>query len=163
MKIALCGTRGTGLYTLIDKQDFEQVSKLKLYFSPHGYACDCKGNKLHILILGDAPKNFNWDHKNGNKLDNRRSNLRLVTISQNRINNGGCKTSNHPKGVYPRSFSTKWQAVLRSNGTAMSSSHATMEEAMVAYDEMVREHYGEFGRYHYPKRGERGMDGKIRR
>jgi hypothetical protein len=71
---------------------------------------------------------------------------------------------NYPKGIQPcNSKKNPWYARLSGSGVYVISYHSTMEEAMLAYDGMVREHYGEFGRYHYPKKGERGMDGKIRR
>jgi HNH endonuclease len=43
--------------------------------------------RLHTVVIGAAPLGFVTDHKNGDKLDNRRENLRFVTKSLNTRNN----------------------------------------------------------------------------
>lgn len=50
---------------------------------------------LHRRILC-TPEGFVTDHKNGDKLDNRRSNLRVATPSQNQQNNRG-RVADHKK------------------------------------------------------------------
>src|ERR1700674_2277552 len=52
------------------------------------YAYRSEGGKsIHIhQVLCPVPKGFVPDHRNGNGLDNRRSNLRKATLSQNQAN-----------------------------------------------------------------------------
>lgn len=72
--------------TLIDAEDYDLVRERKWYGSPTSpYVRSQQQRKtiyLHRLIL-DAPAGVEVDHKNGNPLDNRKCNLRLVTRSQN--------------------------------------------------------------------------------
>lgn len=42
--------------------------------------------RLHTIIMGKAPKGFVTDHVNGDKLDNRRQNLRFCSWRLNNLN-----------------------------------------------------------------------------
>src|SRR3990167_6376904 len=79
-----------GKVTLIDKKDFMKLSQKDYYFNGKGYAArgqrigPRKFNKtlciyMHREIL-NAPEGVEVDHINGNKLDNRRFNLRLAFL-----------------------------------------------------------------------------------
>jgi hypothetical protein len=76
----------------IDEDDYEIVRRftwriaagyvqtsLRCYEGPHRYRTIC----LHTLLLGPAPAGLQWDHKDRNKMNNRRSNLNAVTVSEN--------------------------------------------------------------------------------
>jgi hypothetical protein len=71
---------------LIDAEDYDLVRERKWYNAPTSpYVRSQLQRKtiyLHRVIL-DAPAGVEVDHKNGNPLDNRKCNLRLVTRSQN--------------------------------------------------------------------------------
>jgi len=74
---------------LIDQEDFNNLKELHLYLDGRGYLCtkiDGKIVKIHRLLLGVTNPIFQVDHINGDKLDNRRSNLRIVTNKQNAEN-----------------------------------------------------------------------------
>jgi hypothetical protein len=76
-------------YAVIDKIDLSLISKYKWNYH-YGYASATINGKLvymHRLIL-NAPKHLQVDHKNGILSDNRRSNIRLCTRSQNQMNIG---------------------------------------------------------------------------
>lgn len=71
--------------------------------------------QLHRMVM-NAPKGTYVDHINGNPLDNRRCNLRLVTPQQSVFNRGKNKNGNAPfKGITKRS-KTKWEASIKRNG-----------------------------------------------
>jgi hypothetical protein len=68
---------------------------------------------MQRLIL-DAPEGIEVDHLNGNGLDNRRANLRRVTVQQNRQKrNRGRNTQTGFKGVTFDKKSGKWVMSLR--------------------------------------------------
>jgi hypothetical protein len=73
-------------YALIDADDYERLSQYKWSKSFSGYACSSnkKVRTMHRLIVDtDVPKGYVIDHINRNRLDNRKSNLRVVSQSLN--------------------------------------------------------------------------------
>lgn len=72
---------------------------------------------FHRHILGSIPKGKVVDHINGNSLDNRRVNLRIVSQQQNKRNLGGALTNSKSgiRGVYWSKQKNKWHAVIRHN------------------------------------------------
>lgn len=76
-----------GKYALVDNKDFEYLSQWKWHVNMAGYAVRGKTPHLYMhRLVNQTPKGFHTDHINHNKLDNRRSNLRTTTCSQNLMN-----------------------------------------------------------------------------
>lgn len=82
----------SGDYVFVDDEDFEWLDKWKWClkenkFSGNKYAQRTSSPQIsmHRLIL-QTPKGMYSDHVNHNGLDNRRSNLRIVTASENQRN-----------------------------------------------------------------------------
>lgn len=81
----------------VDDEDYKWLSQYKWYCS-NGYAQRYNGKgerpyliRMHREIMeyyGYDIRDLMVDHKNGNPLDNRKSNLRVATHSQNLINRG---------------------------------------------------------------------------
>jgi len=108
--------------------------------------------KMHHLIL--VPKEgYIIDHINGNPLDNRKSNLRYATNSQNRQNSASNKkASSKYKGVYWNKDTEKWQVSPVLNGVRTLVGYFLDETtAARAYDKVAREQYGEHGYYNFPE------------
>lgn len=101
------------------------------------------GIYLHNLIIGGMA-----DHRDGNGLDNRRSNLRPCTQAQNTLNRGP-KRGKRFKGVYPTGRKFYAQATLGGKTRSMHG-FLTAEEAAKAYDSMAMEMHGEFARLNFP-------------
>lgn len=57
-----------------------------------------KGVRLHRYIL-DAPDSKQVDHINHDTLDNRKTNLRAVTVSENQQNRTGARSDNNSSGI----------------------------------------------------------------
>lgn len=103
--------------------------------------------KMH-RILTAAQKGFAVDHVNGDKLDNRKSNLRLCKNAENLKN---CKlyksNSSGFKGV-AKNGKSKWRAYARDNGVLRHlGNFETKEDAATAYNFAIAEWYGEFAKY----------------
>lgn len=76
-----CGTE-----TIVDDEDFERLSKYRWYILGRRYAATKNRSKNHILMhraLMCCPNGLVVDHINGDGLDNRRCNLRIVTHAEN--------------------------------------------------------------------------------
>lgn len=108
-----------GKFSLIDDEDYALVSCYSWYYMRVGCGyvygrVDKKVVQLHRFLL-NPPKGMEVDHINGSGLDNRRSNLRICTHSENtknRQNPNKNNTSKH-RGVYWISYIGKWGVQLR--------------------------------------------------
>lgn len=136
-------------FVRIDGADYPLVSDFHWMLSKDGYAvCSEKFMKftsMHRLILGKRD-GMMIDHIDGNKLDNRRSNLRFATAAQNQFNRGiGKKNTSGFKGVSLDKRSGKWMANIRHSGKKnYLGQFDTKELAAAAYDREARLHHGEF-------------------
>jgi hypothetical protein len=71
---------------------------------------------MHRLILDAIDSHLVVDHINRDKLDNRRSNLRLVESVINRQNTGSFGGSSVFRGVYWEASKRRWRARIMLNG-----------------------------------------------
>jgi hypothetical protein len=89
------------------------------------------------------------DHANGNKADNRISNLRLATRSQNNANKR--RLSNNTsgaKGVSWKGSARKWQAQIRVDGRLSHLGYfGSIYDAANAYRTAAAKHFGVFARF----------------
>ena len=103
---------------LVDSEDYDRVVQLGRWtYHPQGYAFYQRDTSelrlyLHRFVLGLVPGDPLVDHRNGNGLDNRKSNLRLSTKSQNAtnqalVNNIG--TSKY-RGIFWDKTHNRWNA-----------------------------------------------------
>lgn len=140
-----------GKHALIDAADYAVVSKLgwRLVAKSDGrfYAAANHTCKLmHRLILG-ASESQVVDHRNGNGLDNRRSNIRISTVSENRANSAKRKDSNLPYKGIGRTRTGRWTAQVAFYGKRYRTpTFATPLEAALAYDALAIRVQGEFAR-----------------
>ena len=109
----------TSNYAIIDTEDYTKVKEYCWYNTPNGYARASmkfgKGNiTLHRIVMG-SPK-ADIDHKNRNKLDCRKSNLRLATRANN-CTNINVKKNNKSgyTGVRKAHTFNKWVAYITNN------------------------------------------------
>lgn len=133
--------------------DIDMLSTLMRYrwHSVKGYVVAFLRGKcvrMHRIVLADdaSPE---IDHKNRNKLDNRRSNLRPATRSQNAFNFGMLPTNTSGmRGVCWHKRSKKWIAQSRLNGRIIHLGYyEKMEEAQAAYWRFNKEKRGEFANF----------------
>lgn len=91
---------------------------------------------LHRIIT-ECPVDFVVDHINGNRLDARRSNLRVCTQAQNNLNKvkTSAKVTSKYKGVSWRKSHSKWQATIYVNKVQKHLGYFNLEvQAALMYD-----------------------------
>lgn len=100
--------------------------------------------RLHRLILNPEPGAV-IDHINGNGLDNRRSNLRVVSQGINNLNaRKRAESSSKYKGVTWYKRGNKWRAQIQFNKKKMGLGYYSLEsEAAHAYNLKAKELFGE--------------------
>lgn len=100
---------------------------------------------MHREII-DEKENEHVDHINGNKKDNRKSNLRIATSSQNSRNIGLRKNNTTGyKGVIYEKKRDKWRAEIKKDYKSIFLGYFdTKEDAAKAYNEASMKYHGEF-------------------
>jgi len=147
-------------YALVDTDDYLKTELLrtrKFHIGSSGYAVRNQKYKnsrkdwqmtIHHLVMGTPPKGMQVDHINGNKLDNRKENLRFVTVQQNQMNRGITKVNRSGfKGVFIkiRKSGIKYTAMITIKGRQLwLGSFKDKFEAALAYDRVALEHFGPF-------------------
>lgn len=137
-----------GKESIIDLSDVVNVSQYKWYanWDGHNYyavrnvtCLDGKRRKigLHNFLIGVGINGFEVDHINGQTLDNRRSNLRLVTHRENTSNRKEkreqTKTSRYV-GVHLEKRTGHWIARIQKEGNRISlGSFRDQDSAYYAY------------------------------
>lgn len=117
---------------------------------------DCRvyrASSLAMFFVDGTYPEGEVDHINRNRLDDRRSNLRLSTPSQNRAN-ATARTRNRSgfKGVSISKHTGRWQSILTFEGKRhFLGRFDTPEKAAAAYDDAARVHFGEFAVLNFPE------------
>lgn len=145
-------------FAIVDNEDFEILNKYKwsvLKGWNTSYAVrslyDSKTQKtsktllMHRVILNLKNKEI-CDHVNGNGLDNRKNNLRLVTKSQNSINSKiNIRNKSGYKGVSWDKLRKKWTSRIKVNGKYLFLGRFdSKSKAMKEYNKKAKEEHGVF-------------------
>ena len=143
-----------GQITFVDAEDFDEVSKYKWCFDG-GYArrnVSIGGGRQRCIYLHNAlnrpSEGYRTDHHNVNKLDNRRHNLRVATVSQNAQNSSRHKDNRSGfKGVCWEERRRKWKAQIAvQNKDKFLGRFTTAELAHAAYCAAAEQLHGEYAR-----------------
>ena len=150
--------------TIVDDEDYEYLSKQKWSFH-NGYAVGYdkekkKQIKIHRFIMEKQLQesiipNARLDHIDGDKLNNQKYNLRIVTAQQNSMNSKmQIDNKSGYKGIAIQthkckdgSLSKYWQAKIQYNGkTIRLGTYGTPEEAAKKYNEAAIKYFGEYAK-----------------
>jgi len=157
-QIELRGKYGQGKFAIVDDVDYEHLVKIKWYANLDGYAVkrsrwSSESALMHRYLMG-TPDGLQVDHINGDRLDNRRCNLRLCNTAQNNRNMrpGARKGSSRFKGVHWCTTRRKWCAMIKDDHRRYNLGRFSSEiEAARAYDRKASELFGEFFRPNFPE------------
>lgn len=138
--IHLSGERGAGKKALVDLDMEDIVRDGAWWLTYDGYvARKLHGHvqRLHHLVLPPTG-DLQVDHINGNLLDNRRENLRLVTFPEQMQNKSNWGKSGH-RGVFWEEDKQLWRVLVRKDKKLHSGGrHKKLEDA-VATAKALRE------------------------
>ena len=113
---------------------------------------------MHRLILGEPPSDQKVivDHRDGNGLNNQRSNLRWVTKQENNCNRRSVGSSQF-LGVSWNKRHRKWTSQIRKDGKRTHLGTFVSEiEAAKAYDAKAIQLHGEFANLNFPMEVQNG-------
>ena len=140
---------------LVDDEDLERVLQFRWHINQLGYVIsDQRKAKdktrtgkmvlLHRFIL-DFPES-QIDHKNQNRLDNRRCNLRLATKAENMMNRGAPKHSTSGyKCISWSNTKNKWRVQITFQGKKYEFGYyEDIEKALQVYNDNVEAIQGEW-------------------
>lgn len=139
-----------GMVALVDDEDFDRVNAFKWHVTitrGKSYArARVLGVKtyMHSFLLGTK----GIDHRDGDGLNNQRSNLRLATQSQN-LCGKRCWGKSGMKGVWFWKKRGVYQVKCGRGNSKTIGQFPTLELAAKAYDEAALKLYGEFARTNY--------------
>lgn len=146
-----------GYTAVVDAADAPLVSRYTWYASESDdgryYAKTGQGDGstiyLHRLLMDFPPCEV--DHWDGDTMNNRRSNLRRATSSQNIANRAPWSSRSLPKGVY-RTKTGRFEAkIAKGSGRYFLGVFDAPEEAAKAYDKKASELFGAFARLNFPR------------
>lgn len=143
------------LVVLVDDSDYAYLVQWTWRISPKGYAYRWEGNPRKntlkiVFIHGAIMQVKGIDHKDRNKLNNQRTNLRIADQSQNNANKHTLarktiKSKSQYKGVSWYNKTNKWIAQIQQNYKKLNLGYFTNEiDAAKAYNAKALELFGEF-------------------
>lgn len=157
-------------WTLVDAADAERLVPFGLGYRLNGYAFiysskKGRGRRVETLLhrfLCDVGPDIEVDHKNGDRLDNRRENLRAATREANAQNAMQPLGRSGFRGV--QLDGALFAAAIRAdNAVTYLGQFLTAEDAARAYDDAARALHGEFAIVNFPREGERAVPPNCRR
>ena len=123
-------------FSIVDVESLDDVLALRWYRTYYGYAGSRfkgEGLLLHRVVLdlesGDGEQ---ADHINGDCLDNRRANLRVVTAAQNRQNQRSTRGTSRFRGVHLHGPTGRW--IAQAGGKHLGYFAAEEEAARASAD-----------------------------
>lgn len=140
----------------VDDEDYDWLNSYNWHVNSNGYAFRNYGHKskqkyMHREILGLTERGQIGDHKDRNRLNNQRSNLRLATATENSANRSliANKTSKY-NGVSLFKRDNIWTSFIKFEHKHIYIGRFVNEEdAAKAYDLKAKELFGEFANLNF--------------
>ena len=133
----------------IDLEDYLKIIKFRWYETKNGYARSTNVQNykiMHRFVLDLNDKNFQVDHINHNKLDNRKTNLRICNSEKNGMNRlRGSNNTSGVKGVSWHCATDTWQVYLNADSQTIYVGNFTdFNEAVDARLEAEEKYHQKF-------------------
>jgi hypothetical protein len=138
-------------YALVDDEDYEAVTAKRRGRGPARWSLDSDGYavrstwrdgrrvglKLHRLVLGLTDPALEADHISGDKLDNRRQNLRPATCAQNQQN----RTRSPMRNVWWNPKRGRFAVTLKVDGRGRTIGHYKHADEAIEAARAARRRY----------------------
>lgn len=137
-------------YFYFDLEDYDKIKDYCWYFNDSGYLCSHIANsrkaiRMHRLLMDADLEKKEVDHINHKTFDNRKSNLRLVTSTQNKYNRrvrsdsttGVCGVRKNNNGKFSAYISLEKHYVT-------IGTFDNLEDAIAARKEAEEKYFGEY-------------------
>ena len=130
---------------VIDTEDLNKIKNYTWREDKDGYVVSTKGIKLHRLVM-NCPEGLVVDHINHDLKDNKKTNLRICTTQQNKMNTKTQKgNSTGHKGVYYKARKNRYEAWIGYNNKPIYLGvFRNIEDAIKAREEAEEKYFGEF-------------------
>lgn len=148
-----------GKVAIVDDEDYVRLAKYKWHLFSRGYAArgiwengKVKAIYMHREIL-NVESGFVTDHINGDRLDNRKENLRICSRAENNRNQKkDIRSKFEYKGIKTENKGRTYLARISVNNKQIYlGSFPTQLQAAKAYDQAAIKYYGEFARLNFPE------------
>jgi len=145
-----------GNFALVDADDYDRLMQWKWYFD-NGYARRNKyidGKPIAVLMhsfIVQTPRGMDTDHINGDKLDNRKENLRICSHIKNGYNRKNqINKRGKYKGVSWHTKSNMWRVRIGYDRKTISLGYFNSDiEAAKTYDEAAKVYHGAYARVNF--------------
>ena len=149
-------TNRDGVYLILD-EDFSHVDDRLWSVDSLGYAQSRK-TRAHVMVMGKQPLGIDIDHINGDKLDNRRQNLRAIPHRHNSHNQKlNKRNTTGYRGVWVDNQGSKpmYNAQISKyvdgkKKTIIVGRFKTAKEAAIARDKAVVAEYSKYAPLNFP-------------
>lgn len=147
-----------GKFAMVDDADYDEISKHNWYthgsrhtFYAYRKTSGSRANRksliMHRVLLGVTDSTIHIDHRDGNGLNNQRSNIRVATASQNMANRRKIGGVSKHLGVYYNKVAKKWASAVSKNNVKYRLGYFDNEnDAAIAYNKKAIELHGDFAK-----------------